>query len=114
LVNLSDHRRHKAKCGFFYLLKLIGIYVIPCIILLGIFGAVYIGSTSTYKIKHRNAVVVYKEETYSEIITRAAKIFMFVLALELLGAGLKPIVEMYIDSHGQHTPVLDQHGIGST
>lgn len=87
---------------FFYLFKTLGIYIIPGVIVMGIFGAIYVG---------KNAKIISKEqlekealefdcsiepETYRAIIVRAIKIFLFVVALELLGAGFKPLINTYI------------------
>ncbi len=87
---------------FFFLVKTIGIYIVPGIIALGLIGAVNIGRNA--KIIHR--VQMEKEalqyncpisaENYPVIFMRAVKIFLFVIALELLGAGFRPMIDMYI------------------
>ncbi|MDD4359094.1 MAG: DUF1646 family protein, partial [Syntrophaceticus sp.] len=37
-----------------------------------------------------------EDETISGVVLRAGKIFLFVMALELLGAGFKPMIDAYI------------------
>ncbi len=39
---------------------------------------------------------VIEEESYQGVFLRAFKIFVFVMALELLGAGFKPIIDTYV------------------
>jgi predicted cation transporter len=36
------------------------------------------------------------EETYRDVFFRALKVFVFVLALELLGSGFKPVIDSYV------------------
>lgn len=87
---------------FFYLVKTLGIYIVPGVIAMGLFGAFYVG---------KNVKIIDKEqlekeaiefncsieaETYPAIFARAIKIFLFVVALELLGAGFKPLINTYI------------------
>lgn len=127
------------KVDFFYLLRNIGIYIIPCIIALGALGAFYIGRTykignNTSKTEENNKVISIEstteedlletiaedslaetstEDTLTGILTeedeeiieieslrdvfiRAFKIFLFVIALELLGAGFKPLINTYV------------------
>ncbi len=93
---------------FFYLLKTLGIYIVPGVMVMALIGAVYVG---------RNARLVHKTEmleeellgeieetakckadteSYQSIVGRAAKIFLFIIALELLGAGFKPLINTYI------------------
>ncbi|MCL6557245.1 MAG: DUF1646 domain-containing protein [Firmicutes bacterium] len=37
-----------------------------------------------------------EEESYKDVAFRAVKIFVFVMALELLGAGFKPVIDSYV------------------
>jgi predicted cation transporter len=37
-----------------------------------------------------------KEETLSEVFVRAAKVYVFVMALIFLGAGFKPLIDAYL------------------
>ena len=85
---------------FFYLLKTLGVYIIPGIVAMGLFGAIFVGRKA--ELVHRGVQTEngtdcrMDGESYREIITRAAKIFLFVVALELLGAGFKPLINTYI------------------
>lgn len=85
------------KVDFFYLLRSLGIYIIPCILALGLFGAFYVGRNPT--IEKSNIINQDNEKQTEEpksIFIRAFKIFLFIIALELLGAGFKPLINAYI------------------
>ena len=90
------------KEDFFFLAKTIGIYILPGIIVLGLIGAVNIGANAKiiYKSQMKREAREYNcpisAETYPVILIRALKIFLFVVALELLGAGFRPMMDLYI------------------
>lgn len=88
---------------FMYLIRTIGIYVVPAIFALGIFGGYYINRS----IKKHALTSSYEQNLHAEsneidgiktVIIRAVNIFIFIIALELLGAGFKPLVETYVIS----------------
>ena len=83
--------------GFWFLSDLLDIYIVTGILLLGIFGAFYIGRTKAAKAAAgADPTVADDDESIKEIIIRAVKILLFVIALELLGAGFAPIIDTYI------------------
>lgn len=91
------------KADFFYLLRTIGIYIIPSIIVMGILGAFYVNkSTNDLSIKkdeeyfEEEEKEIRKIENFHYVLIRSIKIFIFLLALELLSAGFKPLVDNYI------------------
>lgn len=79
--------------GFFFPLQSLGIYIIPGVIAIAIFGAVYIGRKVT--LNTENVKTEY-QETLKGVSIRAVKVYLFVAALILLGEGLKPLVLWYI------------------
>ena len=94
------------KVDFFYLFRNIGIYIIPGILALGLYGAFCIGrknkatiATDTcdeneaLKIEDENIIEI---ENLQTVFIRAFKIFLFIIALELLGSGFKPLINTYI------------------
>lgn len=83
----------KLGASFWFLLNEFGIYIIPGILVLGVIGA-YFGIQQKKEIDPADEIVV--EETNSVIVIRALKIFLFIIALELLGEGFKPIIDSYI------------------
>jgi predicted cation transporter len=83
----------KLDIGFWYLFNSLGIYIIPAIIALGLLGT-YFGVE--FNAPDDNMKLEIEKQSNSEIIMRAIKIFIFVMALDMLGAGFKPLVDNYI------------------
>lgn len=87
---------------FLFLARTLGIYIVPGVLAVGILGAVFVGTKAKILSKaelEREAAVSHVSlapEGYPEIFIRAGKIFLFVVALELLGAGFKPLINAYI------------------
>jgi predicted cation transporter len=79
--------------GFFFPFQILGMYIIPGVAVISLFGAYYIG-------KNVNLKTVSPEIEYSEglraVILRALRVYLFVAALILLGEGLKPLIVWYI------------------
>lgn len=89
---LSTIATSKLNEDFFYLLRLIGPEVIPGVIIFGILAAIMINP----KKQTRKLVADQEAETYMDIIIRGIKIYLFVMALTLLGAGFEPFIERYL------------------
>jgi len=77
---------------FFYLFELIGVDVITAVIIFGILSAIIIKP----KQNDEGLSASLEQESYKEIIIRAAKIYLFVMGLTLLGAGFEPFIEKYL------------------
>jgi len=79
--------------GFDFLLNLLGIYIIPGVIALGIIGVV---------LYHRSGLpdealaCELRRDTLAEVAIRAAKVYIFIMALIFLGEGFKPIIVQYV------------------
>ncbi len=89
---LSTIATSKLQEDFFYLFRLIGPTVIPGIVLFGVFTALFINP----KRKHHASSSSLPKESYPEIFIRTIKIYLFVMALTLLGAGFEPFIEKYL------------------
>lgn len=89
---LSTIAISKLNEDFFYLLQLIGIDVIPAVALFGILAAILVSPKET----KAGLSAQQTTESYSEIIIRAVKIYLFVMGLTLLGAGFEPFIEKYL------------------
>lgn len=88
---------NKLNEDFFYLLDLIGVYVIPGLIGFGIFAALLIkGRDKSKKDSENEEDKESKKESYGEIIIRSLKIYLFVMALTFLGAGFQPFIEKFL------------------
>lgn len=107
----------KLGVGFFYIAQALGAYIIPGIVLLGFVGVWFVGDKSIKSIFKRGKGTIVDQELnalfgaedfaiedddFAGILFRTFKIFIFIIALELLGAGFKPVIDTYvikIDSH---------------
>jgi predicted cation transporter len=79
--------------GFFFPLEVFGIYILPGILVIALFGAFFIGRG--INLKNMSHEVTYSESLKS-VILRAVKVYFFVAALVLLGEGMKPLIVWYI------------------
>jgi len=78
---------------FSYLITLLGIYIIPGIIAYGIIGMFFIGKADP---KDQALKAEEYAETLKDVIMRAVKVYVFIMALVFLGDGFKPIILEYI------------------
>ncbi|MGE5403620.1 MAG: DUF1646 family protein [Candidatus Saccharibacteria bacterium] len=82
----------KMNQGFFYLIDILGVFIIPGIIALGIFGAFYIKPSNA----DSGLSVGDEGETIKDVIIRALKVYLFVMALVFLGEGFKPAIDKFV------------------
>lgn len=85
----------KMKESFFYLVDLLGIYIIPGVLAFGIVG-VFFASKKEKEVTKSDIVVTEVHERINDVLIRAAKVYVFVMALVLLGTGFTPIIEWYV------------------
>lgn len=79
--------------GFLFPLQVFGIYIIPGLFLIALFGAFYIGrNINLNNISHD----IEYTESLKTVILRAVRAYIFVAALILLGEGMKPLIVWYI------------------
>lgn len=97
------------NAGFTWPIGHFAIYVVPAVVVLAIFGAIWIGRKTRSKAPSAVSNVSSAENTpgsaassieYSEnlrtVVMRAVKVFAFVAALTLLGEGLKPLIVWFL------------------
>jgi predicted cation transporter len=85
---------------FLMLMRIFGVYIIPGLLLISITGGFFRGK----EVSRSESLVEDVEETLVHIALRAFKVYIFVMALILLGAGFKPLIDMYISK--MPAPVL--------
>ncbi|MEI8176055.1 MAG: DUF1646 family protein, partial [Candidatus Omnitrophota bacterium] len=78
--------------GFFFLAHHLWKYLIPGIIGFGIAGAAFMSEDRS----PRDEAQPVREEPFRAIMLRTGKVYLFVVALVLLGAGFKPVIDAYI------------------
>jgi len=93
-IVIAKLRGEPYLADFWFLFRLLGIYLIPGIIMLGLIAAKLIG-------KERGTEYGLKEdrlEDFKSITIRTLRVYLFITALILLGSGFKPLVDMYISN----------------
>jgi predicted cation transporter len=78
--------------GFDFLLKMLGIYILPGILAYGILGLFFLGRVDP---KEHEIEGEDYSETLKDVLMRAVKVYIFIAALVLLGDGFKPIIFEY-------------------
>jgi len=89
---LSTIATSKLDKEFFYLFKLLAADVIPGIVVFALLAAFFVKPTKQKFSKAKNL----QKESYSEIIVRSFKIYLFVMALTFLGSGFEPLINKYL------------------
>ena len=79
---------------FFYLAKLLGFYIVPSVIILGVVAIFLIHEKP--EDEDASLAAEDKAETLSTVFVRAGKVYIFVMALIFLGAGFKPLIDAYV------------------
>lgn len=77
--------------NFWYLARLLGIEVFSGILALSIISLFFHG-----KYAQNSLSASPREEAYLQIILRAGRVYLFVMALVFLGQGFKPVIDMYV------------------
>lgn len=80
------------NASFMYLFDNLAIYVIPGIIAYGIVGMFFLGKVTNDKSMKAEDY----NETVKDVVMRAVKVYVFIMALVFLGDGFKPIIFEYI------------------
>ena len=86
----------KMNESFFYLVDLLGIYIIPGVLAFGIIGVFFASRKETKAPSDEIAVTDDSHESINDVLIRAGKVYVFVMALVLLGTGFTPIIEWYV------------------
>jgi predicted cation transporter len=88
------------NAGFGWPMGQFAIYVVPACLVLAVFGAVWIGrkkiSAGDAASSAGEAETIEYTETLRTVVMRGVKVFAFVAALVLLGAGLQPLIEWFL------------------
>jgi predicted cation transporter len=103
----------KLGVDFFWPVQTFWFYIVPACLILGIFGAIWIGRKSAAKpsavsaqapepvdvSESAGATALEPEytETLRSVIMRSVKVFAFVAALVLLGSGLNPLIVWFLN-----------------
>jgi predicted cation transporter len=77
---------------FMMLVRNFGAYIIPGLILISLVGGFFRGR----EVSRSESLVEDFEEPLAHIALRAFKVYIFIMALVLLGTGFKPLIDAYI------------------
>jgi predicted cation transporter len=77
---------------FMFLFNMLGIYILPGILVYGIIGMFFLGKVDP---KDHGLKAEEYNETVKDVVMRAIKVYVFIMALVLLGDGFKPIIFTY-------------------
>ncbi len=80
------------QADFFFLARILGVFLIPGVIVLGLLGMIMMPAEH----QKRHGLEAGKEENIKDISLRALKVYLFVMALIFLGQGFKPIIDVYV------------------
>ncbi len=100
----------KLDKDFFFLIDLLGKYIIPAVIVFAVMAAVYaarVGKQSEMALTDTDSEIAstaeaeaqeepLEEDSWKTIIIRSLKVYLFVMALVFLGEGFEPLIEAYI------------------
>ncbi len=81
---------------FFFLLRHLGVFIVPGIVLFGLLGAISAPAQLRPESPDKDRAVEKPREDFRDVLIRTVKIYFFVVALVLLGKGFKPMVDTYI------------------
>src|SRR3989339_710942 len=93
-IAISKLKGEPFLADFFFLLKNIGVYVFPGIFLLGVLG--YVIEPAVKESASVKTLSEKESETIKDIFVYSGKVYIFIVALVLLGEGFRPIVDKYI------------------
>ena len=82
------------NADFFYLFKLLALYVVPSVVVLGVVGIFFVRQKP--EDSEESLTAEEEEEKLGEVFARAGKVYIFVMALIFLGAGFKPLIDTYL------------------
>jgi predicted cation transporter len=80
------------NAGFFFLFNRLAVYIIPGILAMGILSIFFTGKKSKETCKQVEEV----SEGLRDVVVRAVKVYIFVMALLLLGGGMKIVIDKYL------------------
>jgi predicted cation transporter len=91
-IAIAKLRGEPYNAGFWFLFRNLWMYIISCIILLGIISVIMVRNAE----KKSPGLREDKHESLKDIFFRTGKIYLFVIALIFLGTGFKPMIDMYV------------------
>lgn len=77
---------------FYFLFNMLGKYILPGILVYGLIGMFFLGKVD---MNDKEMKAEGYNETLKDVVMRAVKVYLFIMALTFLGDGFKPIIFEY-------------------
>jgi predicted cation transporter len=91
-IAVAKLRRGALNGDFLMLMRMFGLYILPGLILISLVGGFFRGT----QVARSESLTEDFAEPFRHIALRAFKVYIFVMALVLLGTGFKPLIDTYI------------------
>ena len=92
-ITISKLSGEPYYAGFWFLMALLGIYVIPAVLAMGFVGVAFLRRQGT---PTEGLECKLNRENLRDVVIRAGKVYLFIMALVFLGEGFKPLILEYI------------------
>lgn len=95
----------KLNADFLYLLNLLGVYIFPSVLAIALIGFLYVKRVQPSACQDDIALTAVnpeedeeemEEESIRSVLIRSFKVYLFVMALVMLGSGFQPLIDQYI------------------
>jgi predicted cation transporter len=80
------------QAGFWFLFQKLAVLIIPGVLILGVLAMFLRGKEVAYA----ESISESRPENLIDVVLRAGKVYLFVMALVLLGTGFQPLIDAYI------------------
>ena len=91
-IAIGKLRGEPHNADFFFLMRHLGAYIIPAVLVLA-GGAAFLHGKA---VREGNSLREDRAESLTGVFLRAGKVYVFVMALILLGAGFRPVIDVYV------------------
>lgn len=91
-IAVAKLRGDPYHADFWFLFQKLGLYIIPGILALGLFAMIFHASEASAA----ESLSEDRPETLADVFIRAIKVYLFVMALVLLGSGFQPVIDAYV------------------
>lgn len=91
-IALAKLRGGSISTDFLFLIRTLGIYILPGLLIIASLGALLRGR----EVGKAESLTEDAEESVTDILRRTGLVYLFVMALVLLGAGFKPLIDSHI------------------
>jgi len=79
--------------GFFFLFNRLAVYIIPGVLAMGLLSMFFVGKRSSEECM---TTAAESDGGLRDVVVRAVKVYIFVMALLLLGGGMKIVIDKYL------------------